>query len=93
MAPIIFVTFDPDICTLAADGGKAQSVIGVIGVTGAFNHSISLIVKAIQARDCVIGEKATIWENRFFEGHHCRDLAHLDGLPASIPHLACRRGH
>ena len=66
MAPIIFVTFDPDICTLAADGGKAQSVIGV---TGAFNHSISLIVKAIQARDCVIGKKATIWENRVFEGH------------------------
>ena len=89
MAPIIFVTFDPDICTLAADGGKAQSVIGV---TGAFNHSISLIFKAIQARDCVIGEKATIWENRVFEGHS-RDLAHLDGLPTGIPNLACRRGH
>ena len=33
----------------------------MIGVTGAFNHSITLIIKRLEARDCVIGKKATIW--------------------------------
>ena len=33
----------------------------MIGVTEALNHSIALIIKWLETRDCVIGKKATIW--------------------------------
>ena len=33
----------------------------VIGVTGAFSHSISLCINVLQRRDWVIGKKANFW--------------------------------
>ena len=44
----------------------------VIGVTGAFNHSNTLIHKDLQACDWVIGKKATFWGKEIiaFCGRH-----------------------
>ena len=40
---------------------KMRTSNSVIGVTGAFSHSISLCINILQRRDWVIGKKANFW--------------------------------
>ena len=61
-----------------------KGFIAVIGVTGASSHSKALTLNTMQARDCVIGKKATFWGKRNWDC--CQRINALQ-----ISHYLCKR--